>query len=340
MNCREADEREALRDFGTRPRKERAATASAPETAHLPGHPAEVAHLDVSGRAGVLGALQRSAGNAAVQRWLAPAGRHPSSVPILQRQGTPPQSAPPQPGPASQQPAWNWRDLPRAKAKELLDCVNRAGPEQEQSCYEQIVLRRRPQPTPPRPLEPAFPPGPGPLPYREATEIHECVRIMGESSLRYCQIEVLGSRPPPEPPGLPLPSVAEIRDIARALVDGRGWSEDEFTCLDELWGRRESGWNPRARNPRSTAYGIPQALPGWKMEAKRPGLAVEPGDPDQMGSRLHRRPLPHPLPGPRPLPDNGLVLGRAARRSVRLRQAPARSGTALPTRPVSLAALC
>ena len=33
----------------------------------------------------------------------------------------------------------------------------------------------------------------------------------------------------------------------------------QFGCLESLWGR-ESGWNPNAQNPGSTAYGIPQFL--------------------------------------------------------------------------------
>jgi hypothetical protein len=33
----------------------------------------------------------------------------------------------------------------------------------------------------------------------------------------------------------------------------------EFGCLENLWGK-ESGWNPNAQNPSSTAYGIPQLL--------------------------------------------------------------------------------
>jgi hypothetical protein len=36
-------------------------------------------------------------------------------------------------------------------------------------------------------------------------------------------------------------------------------STAQFTCLDNLW-NRESGWRPRAQNPSSTAYGIPQLL--------------------------------------------------------------------------------
>ena len=38
-----------------------------------------------------------------------------------------------------------------------------------------------------------------------------------------------------------------------------GGDANEFSCLESLWGR-ESGWNPNAQNPTSTAYGIPQFL--------------------------------------------------------------------------------
>jgi hypothetical protein len=34
---------------------------------------------------------------------------------------------------------------------------------------------------------------------------------------------------------------------------------DQFGCLESLWGK-ESGWNPNAQNPSSSAYGIPQLL--------------------------------------------------------------------------------
>jgi hypothetical protein len=52
--------------------------------------------------------------------------------------------------------------------------------------------------------------------------------------------------------------------VAHALVLRQGWSEGQWTCLDSLWSR-ESGWNTYASNSSSGAYGIPQALPGWKM---------------------------------------------------------------------------
>ena len=50
---------------------------------------------------------------------------------------------------------------------------------------------------------------------------------------------------------------------ARALLQARGWG-DQFGCLNSLI-NRESGWQVNADNPTSSAYGIPQALPGSKM---------------------------------------------------------------------------
>ena len=43
-----------------------------------------------------------------------------------------------------------------------------------------------------------------------------------------------------------------------------GFKIDQFPCLDKLW-KKESGWDHRASNSGSGAYGIPQALPGSKM---------------------------------------------------------------------------
>jgi hypothetical protein len=38
-----------------------------------------------------------------------------------------------------------------------------------------------------------------------------------------------------------------------------GGDASQFSCLESLWGK-ESGWNPNAQNPTSSAYGIPQFL--------------------------------------------------------------------------------
>ena len=49
------------------------------------------------------------------------------------------------------------------------------------------------------------------------------------------------------------------REIARKLLPKYGFSQSEFSCLDQLY-VSESDWDPHADNPSSSAYGIPQAL--------------------------------------------------------------------------------
>jgi hypothetical protein len=65
------------------------------------------------------------------------------------------------------------------------------------------------------------------------------------------------------------------RQIAQAMLPEFGFSSDEFSCLDALW-TKESGWNPSADNPSSSAYGIPQALPGEKMASAGADWATNP----------------------------------------------------------------
>ena len=47
----------------------------------------------------------------------------------------------------------------------------------------------------------------------------------------------------------------------------------EFYCLSDLW-YKESRWDPRADNPKSTAYGIPQLL---KLKANDPYKQIDLG---------------------------------------------------------------
>jgi hypothetical protein len=58
-----------------------------------------------------------------------------------------------------------------------------------------------------------------------------------------------------EPAAAPAPS-GSYQDYALGKLGG---DANEFACLENLWGK-ESGWNPNAQNPSSTAYGIPQFL--------------------------------------------------------------------------------
>jgi hypothetical protein len=56
------------------------------------------------------------------------------------------------------------------------------------------------------------------------------------------------------------------REVGCAMMLDRGWKIDQFPCLNKLWDK-ESGWNHRAYNEGSGAFGIPQALPGSKMQS-------------------------------------------------------------------------
>ncbi|MGW8379102.1 lytic transglycosylase domain-containing protein [Streptomyces sp. ODS28] len=57
------------------------------------------------------------------------------------------------------------------------------------------------------------------------------------------------------------PRSAEPRDYAREALES-----DQFDCLDSLVDK-ESSWNVRARNPKTGAYGLLQALPPEKMSS-------------------------------------------------------------------------
>jgi hypothetical protein len=62
---------------------------------------------------------------------------------------------------------------------------------------------------------------------------------------------------------------ADPRTLARALMPLYGLASSEFDCVDNIWSQ-ESNWNVHADNPYSSAYGIPQALPGSKMSSAGP----------------------------------------------------------------------
>jgi hypothetical protein len=71
------------------------------------------------------------------------------------------------------------------------------------------------------------------------------------------------------PPTRDKTSVKYAKWFARQeMAKGKyGWgSDDQWAALEQLW-TRESGWNYKAENPSSGAYGIPQSLPGSKMAA-------------------------------------------------------------------------
>jgi hypothetical protein len=68
--------------------------------------------------------------------------------------------------------------------------------------------------------------------------------------------------PKPTPKPTPRPyrdTVWNARRYAKAQLGAT-----QYKCISAIF-TRESQWDPRAKNPHSGAYGIPQALPGSKM---------------------------------------------------------------------------
>jgi hypothetical protein len=59
-------------------------------------------------------------------------------------------------------------------------------------------------------------------------------------------------------------SKTDPKALTKALMPVYGLASADFECVDRIW-TQESNWNVRADNPHSSAYGIPQALPGSKM---------------------------------------------------------------------------
>ncbi|MFN8194315.1 MAG: lytic transglycosylase domain-containing protein [Nocardioidaceae bacterium] len=70
-------------------------------------------------------------------------------------------------------------------------------------------------------------------------------------------------------------SDSDPRTIAKALLPEFGFGPEQFPCLDSLY-MGESGWRVNADNPYSSAYGIPQALPGSKMASEGADWATNP----------------------------------------------------------------
>jgi hypothetical protein len=91
---------------------------------------------------------------------------------------------------------------------------------------------------------------------REAAEA-EAAR---EAEAADAEAEVAEASPEPES-SAPAPAAAaapagSFQDYALAQLGG---DAGQFSCLESLWGK-ESGWNPDAQNPTSSAYGIAQFL--------------------------------------------------------------------------------
>jgi Transglycosylase SLT domain len=92
---------------------------------------------------------------------------------------------------------------------------------------------------------------------REAAERAAAEKAAAEAAAREAAQREAAAAPAPAASGSsssPAPR-GSFKDYAMAKVG----SSQQFSCLEQLWGK-ESGWNPNAQNPTSTAYGIPQFL--------------------------------------------------------------------------------
>lgn len=103
--------------------------------------------------------------------------------------------------------------------------------------------------------------------YEAAQKAAEAARAEAERARRAEEAASRKRREAPPYAG-PIPASCEEytgnRKIGCAILLDQGFGLEEMPCLDKLW-TKESGWNHKARNRSSGAYGIPQALPGSKM---------------------------------------------------------------------------
>ncbi len=82
-------------------------------------------------------------------------------------------------------------------------------------------------------------------------------RAAAEEAARAAEAEAAeAASAAPAPAPAPSAPAGSYQEYALAQLGGDG---GQFSCLENLWGK-ESGWNPDAQNPTSTAYGIPQFL--------------------------------------------------------------------------------
>ncbi|MPV88064.1 DUF348 domain-containing protein, partial [Georgenia ruanii] len=95
------------------------------------------------------------------------------------------------------------------------------------------------------------------------------------ATVKVDEVVLVGTKKAAPAPAAGLAVSGDARAIGRQLAAARGWGADQFSCLDSLW-TKESNWNVYADNPTSSAYGIPQALPGSKMASAGADWATNP----------------------------------------------------------------
>jgi hypothetical protein len=90
---------------------------------------------------------------------------------------------------------------------------------------------------------------------KAAAEKAAAEKAAQEAAARDAAAKKAAAAPAPAAGGSSSAPRGSFKDYAMSKVG----SAQQFSCLENLWGK-ESGWNPNAQNPSSTAYGIPQFL--------------------------------------------------------------------------------
>ena len=91
---------------------------------------------------------------------------------------------------------------------------------------------------------------------RAAAEMAAAEKAAAEQAARAAAEKPAAAAPAPAASSS---SSAAPRGSFKEYAMSKVGSAQQFSCLENLWGK-ESGWNPNAQNPTSTAYGIPQFL--------------------------------------------------------------------------------
>ncbi len=95
---------------------------------------------------------------------------------------------------------------------------------------------------------------------REAAERAAAEKAAAEAAAREAaQKKAAAPAAAPAPAAGSSSSSAAPRGSFKDYAMSKVGSAEQFSCLEKLWGK-ESGWNPNAQNPTSTAYGIAQFL--------------------------------------------------------------------------------
>ena len=94
---------------------------------------------------------------------------------------------------------------------------------------------------------------------REAAEREAAEKAAAEAAAREAAEREAAAAAAPAAASSSSASSAAPRGSFKDYAMSKVGSAEQFSCLEKLWGK-ESGWNPNAQNPTSTAYGIPQFL--------------------------------------------------------------------------------